>query len=199
MNRQERLEAVYQYLRNTGRVHTQKEFAEKVGYTETSLSKAFNGIMSSLTDNLFKAIVRTYRPIFSLEWLLTGDGSMLTLDDTQQKKPLTSDNDDENINAIMQMYKNATEEKAKAAELFKAATKEKEETESLKTEIATLRNELRAARNSMLEASAEFTSATKKLNAVISLLSDFNSFGGQMAAEQLERPKEPISTAQNQK
>ena len=199
MNRQERLEAVYQYLRNTGRVHTQKEFAEKVGYTETSISKAFNGIMSSLTDNLFKAIVRTYRPIFSLEWLLTGDGSMLTLDDTQQKKPLASDSDDENIDAIMQMYKNATEEKAKAAELFKAATKEKEETESLKTEIATLRNELRAARNSMREASAEITRATKKLYAVISLLSDFNSFGGLLAAEQLEMPKAPISTAQNQK
>ena len=148
---------------------------------------------------LFKQIAAKYKPIFSLEWLLTGDGSMLTSDDTQQKRSLASNSDDENIDAIMQMYKNATEEKAKAAELFKAATKEKEETESLKTEIATLRNELRAARNSMLEASAEFTSATKKLNAVISLLSDFNSFGGQMAAEQLERPKEPISTAQNQK
>lgn len=199
MERKERLQKVYDYLLYTGRVHRKKDLATAIGKKATTLSKAFSGDKKALTDMLFKQIAAKYKPIFSLEWLLTGDGSMLTSDDTQQKKPLASDNDDENIDAIMQMYKNATEEKAKAAELFKAATKEKEETESLKTEIATLRNELRAARNSMLEASAEFTSATKKLNAVISLLSDFNSFGGQMAAEQLERPKEPISTAQNQK
>lgn len=199
MERKERLQKVYDYLLYTGRVHRKKDLATAIGKKATTLSKAFSGDKKALTDMLFKQIAAKYKPIFSLEWLLTGDGSMLTSDDTQQKRSLASNSDDENIDAIMQMYKNATEEKAKAAELFKAATKEKEETESLKTEIATLRNELRAARNTMLEASAEFTSATKKLNAVISLLSDFNSFGGQMAAEQLERPKEPISTAQNQK
>ena len=199
MERKERLQKVYDYLLYTGRVHRKKDLATAIGKKATTLSKAFSGDEKALTDMLFKQIAAKYKPIFSLEWLLTGDGSMLTSDDTQQKRSLASNSDDENIDAIMQMYKNATEEKAKAAELFKAATKEKEETESLKTEIVTLRNELRAARNSMLEASAEFTSATKKLNAVISLLSDFNSFGGQMAAEQLERPKAPISTAQNQK
>lgn len=199
MERKERLQKVYDYLLYTGRVHRKKDLATAIGKKATTLSKAFSGDKKALTDMLFKQIAAKYKPIFSLEWLLTGDGSMLTSDDTQQKRSLASNSDDENIDAIMQMYKTATEEKAKAAELFKAATKEKEETESLKTEIATLRNELRAARNTMLEASAEFTSATKKLNAVISLLSDFNSFGGQMAAEQLERPKEPISTAQNQK
>ena len=199
MERKERLQKVYDYLLYTGRVHRKKDLATAIGKKATTLSKAFSGDKKALTDMLFKQIAAKYKPIFSLEWLLTGDGSMLTSDDTQQKRSLASNSDDENIDAIMQMYKNATEEKAKAAELFKAATKEKEETESLKTEIATLRNELRAARNTMLEASAEFTSATKKLNAVISFLSDFNSFGGQMAAEQLERPKEPISTAQNQK
>ena len=199
MERKERLQKVYDYLLYTGRVHRKKDLATAIGKKATTLSKAFSGDKKALTDMLFKQIAAKYKPIFSLEWLLTGDGSMLTSDDTQQKRSLASNSDDENIDAIMQMYKNATEEKAKAAELFKAATKEKEETESLKTEIATLRNELRAARNSMLEASAEFTSATKKLNVVISFLSDFNSFGGQMAAEQLERPKAPISTAQNQK
>ena len=199
MERKERLQKVYDYLLYTARVHRKKDLATAIGKKATTLSKAFSGDKKALTDMLFKQIAAKYKPIFSLEWLLTGDGSMLTSDDTQQKRSLASNSDDENIDAIMQMYKTATEEKAKAAELFKAATKEKEETESLKTEIATLRNELRAARNTMLEASAEFTSATKKLNAVISLLSDFNSFGGQMAAEQLERPKEPISTAQNQK
>ena len=199
MERKERLQKVYDYLLYTGRVHRKKDLATAIGKKATTLSKAFSGDKKALTDMLFKQIAAKYKPIFSLEWLLTGDGSMLTSDDTQQKRSLASKSDDENIDAIMQMYKNATEEKAKAAELFKAATKEKEETESLKTEIATLRNELRAARNSMLEASAEFTSATKKLNVVISFLSDFNSFGGQMAAEQLERPKAPISTAQNQK
>lgn len=199
MERKERLQKVYDYLLYTGRVHRKKDLATAIGKKATTLSKAFSGDKKALTDMLFKQIAAKYKPIFSLEWLLTGDGSMLTSDDTQQKRSLASNSDDENIDAIMQMYKNATEEKAKATELFKAATKEKEETESLKTEIVTLRNELRAARNSMLEASAEFTSATKKLNAVISLLSDFNSFGGQMAAEQLERPKAPISTAQNQK
>ena len=126
MNRQERLEAVYQYLRNTGRVHTQKEFAEKVGYTETSISKAFNGIMSSLTDNLFKAIARTYRPIFSLEWLLTGEGRMLN-EVVESKAPnpynIDPDPDQSGADLLIDMFKSARNEKEKAKEIFRRISK----------------------------------------------------------------------------
>lgn len=212
MNRQERLEAVYQYLRNTGRVHTQKEFAEKVGYTETSISKAFNGIMSSLTDNLFKAIARTYRPIFSLEWLLTGEGRMLNeVVESKAPNPYNIDPDPEQSGAdlLIDMFKSARNEKEKAKEIFDSAEKARKESESIKrenqklrTEILSVRNEMQAARNSMLDAAADFTTAiaelkalTKQLHDLISSLSLDYSLNGQLAADSLLKPSAATSAA----
>lgn len=212
MNRQERLEAVYQYLRNTGRVHTQKEFAEKVGYTETSISKAFNGIKSSLTDNLFKAIARTYRPVFSLEWLLTGEGDMLNeVAEAKAPNPYNIDSDPEQSGAdlLIDMFKSARSEKEKAKEIFNSAEKARKESEAIKdenqklrSEILSIRNEMRAARNSMLEAAADFASAaaefrasTKQLHALISSLSLDYSLNGQLVADSLSTPSAATSAA----
>ena len=205
MNRQERLEAVYQYLRNTGRVHTQKEFAEKVGYTETSISKAFNGIKSSLTDNLFKAIAHIYRPIFSLEWLLTGEGYMLNeVAESKAPNPHNIDPDPEQSGAdlLIDMFKSARSEKEKAKEIFDSAEKARKESEEIKrenqklrSEILSVRDEMKAARNSMLEGAADYATAIAELKAlikqfrvIISRLSLDYSLDGQLAADSLPTP-----------
>lgn len=72
-----RLRASYNHLRNMGKVHTQKDFAESIGWQPSHLSSAFNGNSSRLTKGLMESIWETY-PFFNLQWLLGNDENMLT-------------------------------------------------------------------------------------------------------------------------
>ena len=75
--RQKRLIEVYEYLRRYFGIHTKTGFAETLHYGRTSLSAAMNGDESYLTDNLFKNICDVYPGVFNLDYLLTGNGSLL--------------------------------------------------------------------------------------------------------------------------
>lgn len=81
MDRRDRLKAVYDYLRKNGYIHTQKAFAIALGKAEGTISKAFKGDEKSLTDNLFVQITLTYPGLFNLDYLLTGEGTLLMLPD----------------------------------------------------------------------------------------------------------------------
>lgn len=78
IDRQNRLIEVYDYLRDNCGVHTKTQFAEKLGYGRTSLSAAMNGKMDYLTDSLFQNICNRWPGIFNLDYLLTGDGTLLS-------------------------------------------------------------------------------------------------------------------------
>lgn len=75
--RQAQLQAVYDHLRSIGRIHTQKDLADRLGSRPESISQALNGSERYLTDNLFKKIALEFGDIFSRDWLETGDGEML--------------------------------------------------------------------------------------------------------------------------
>ena len=77
--RQKRLIEVYEHLRRYFGIHTNSGFAESIHYGRTSLSAAMNGNEEYLTDNLFKTICETYDGIFNLDYLLNGNGQLLTL------------------------------------------------------------------------------------------------------------------------
>lgn len=77
--RQGRLHTVYNYLVLKGLFRTQYEFAEILDINNTNLSSAMNGNEKYLSDSLFHKINATF-PEVSLEWLLSGVGSMLTVD-----------------------------------------------------------------------------------------------------------------------
>lgn len=76
MNRQERLKAVYEHLRQNGMVHTQKDFADALGKAEGTMSKAFKGDEKALTNNLMLQITVAFPGVFNVDWLLSGDGDM---------------------------------------------------------------------------------------------------------------------------
>ena len=80
MNRKDRLREVYEYLRNNGFVHTQKAFADALGKAEGTMSKAFKGDEKSLTDNLFVQVTLAFPNIFNINYLLTGEGTLLAGD-----------------------------------------------------------------------------------------------------------------------
>lgn len=210
MERKERLQKVYDYLLFTGRVHRKKDLAAAIGKKATTLSKAFSGDKKALTDMLFKQIAAKYKPIFSLEWLLTGEGDMLNeVAESKAPNPYNIDSDPEQSGAdlLIDMFKSARSEKEKAKEIFDSAEKARKESEAIKdenqklrSEILSIRNEMQAARNSMLEAAADFASAaaefrasTKQLHTLISRLSLDYSLDGQLAADSLSTPSAATS------
>jgi len=79
--RQKRLIEVYEHLRRYFGIHTKTGFAEALHYGRTSLSAAINGDESYLTDKLFKNICEAYPGVFDLNYLLTGEGSLLTTEE----------------------------------------------------------------------------------------------------------------------
>ncbi len=79
LERQKRLNEVYEHLHNHFGVHTQIDFAKVLGLTRPAISAAMNGNEAYLTDNLFKRICAAYQGVFNLDYLLTGNGQLLTI------------------------------------------------------------------------------------------------------------------------
>lgn len=94
--RQERLNEVYQHLRQYKGIHTQKEFAMKLGYSREYLSAAMNGKEKNLTDDLFDNICACYPETFNPEYLKNGEGTLLDvreelfIDEMERKDKLTA-------------------------------------------------------------------------------------------------------------
>ena len=78
-DRQKRLIEVYDHLRQHFGIHTKTGFAEAVKYGRTSMSAAMNGKEEYLTDDLFENICEAYPGVFNLDYLLTGNGQLLTI------------------------------------------------------------------------------------------------------------------------
>ena len=93
IDRQKRLIEVYDYLRDCCGVHTKTQFAEILGYGRTSLSAALNGKVDYLTDSLFQNICNRWPKVFNLDYLLSGDGTLLydkEVDDTIIHEPVVN-------------------------------------------------------------------------------------------------------------
>jgi hypothetical protein len=79
--RQKRLIEVYEHLRRYFGIHTKTGFAEALHYGRTSLSAAINGDENYLTDKLFKNICEAFPGVFNIDYLLTGEGDLLTVEE----------------------------------------------------------------------------------------------------------------------
>ena len=78
MERNERLQKAFEYLRSKGLVHTQKDVASKMGSSESNLSKALKGEDKVLTDRFLKRFNAAFDSVFNIDWLLHGKGNMLS-------------------------------------------------------------------------------------------------------------------------
>lgn len=79
--RQKRLKEVYEHLRKFYSIHTQSDFANALRKSRNSITLALNGDEKYLTDKLFKNICEAYKGVFNLNYLLTGEGYLLTLEE----------------------------------------------------------------------------------------------------------------------
>lgn len=80
MERAERIKKAYEYLRFQGLVGTQEEVAKKMNRQRTNVSSALNGEKRYLTDSFVRDFCQTFGTI-NPEWIITGDGPMLTSGD----------------------------------------------------------------------------------------------------------------------
>ena len=90
--RQKRLIEVYEHLRRYFGIHTKTGFAEALHYGRTSMSAAMNGDEKYLTDSLFKNICEAYPGVFYLDYLLTGKGSLLTIEEEVKSEEIERQN-----------------------------------------------------------------------------------------------------------
>ena len=76
MDRKERMNKVFDYLRNQGLIHTRKDLAEAIGSTTSNISKMLKGDPKVLTDNMCRRIRKNFKEI-SADWLISGEGEMI--------------------------------------------------------------------------------------------------------------------------
>lgn len=88
VERQKRLKEVFEYVRNNLGIHTQIDFAEALHKSRNAISLALNGNELYLTDKLFKNICEVYPGVFNLDYLLTGEGSLLSTEEEAKNEDI---------------------------------------------------------------------------------------------------------------
>ena len=81
VSRKKRLHEVFEHLRKFFGIHTQTDFAVALKYSRVYISSALNGNEKNLTDKLFENICEAYPGVFNLDYLLTGQGDLLTVEE----------------------------------------------------------------------------------------------------------------------
>lgn len=82
MERKERLNSAFNYLRSRGLIQTQRDLANKMHAGIANISKALKGNKAVLTDRFLRRLNGAFGNIFNDEWLLTGEGEMLISGDS---------------------------------------------------------------------------------------------------------------------
>lgn len=79
--RAQRLNEVYKHLFAFCDVSSKTGLAKILGIQRTGLAAAFGGSKANLTDSLFRNICKTFPGVFNLDYLLTGKGDLLTIEE----------------------------------------------------------------------------------------------------------------------
>lgn len=98
--RKDRLIEVYEYLRSSYGIHTKTQFAVTLNMTQPALSAAIHGNEKYLTDNLFKKICAAYQGVFNLDYLLTGEGELLSKGTHETRTPAPASGDSELVQEL---------------------------------------------------------------------------------------------------
>lgn len=151
MAREDRLKDVYEYVREHFPIHTQSDFADVLKYNRAYISSAMHGNEKNLTDKLFRNICEAFPGVFNLDYLLTGEGTLLMGDHTSWQ---TETPPDEMTANILEMY----------ARMIRGVDDLRVQLKDQLAEIQTIRSELQQARDDFREATYRLTQALTRLN-----------------------------------
>lgn len=162
LERQKRLNEVYEHLHDSLGVHTKGNFADAIGYARTYVSSALNGNERFLTDKLFRSICDVYPGVFNLDYLLTGEGKLLAEEEDAPPSATQAQQND-----MLEMYARMI----RGVDDLRVQLKEELE------QVQKTAQELRLARE-------EFQSATAMLKRII----EDNCYTSSAAADPLKTP-----------
>ena len=95
--RAKRLNEVYKHLFAFCDVTSKTGLAKILGIQRTGLAAAFGGSKANLTDSLFKNICKTFPGVFNLDYLLTGNGDLLTIEEDVKTEDIMKSANGQNI------------------------------------------------------------------------------------------------------
>ena len=138
------LKKAYDYLYSIGAVHSQKEFAEKIGRTPETISKVFKSdkkLSPSTAYRLHNAFL-----MISTKWCETGEGPMIAEKAQETTKPNGMTNSsDENISKLLEQNK-------ELIDVLKKSLEESQRANSiLLNELSELRKELSSQKTELVE------------------------------------------------
>ena len=158
--RKERLNQVYRHLFAHFGINTQASFAEAIHVQRTALSAAMNGNEAYLTDNLFTKICAVFPNVFNLEYLKTGVGTLLTMEEDAKSSEIEKASDDSAaMNNILEMY----------ARMIRGVDDLRVELNTNLTEVKALKEDLHQAVYDFRDATYRLTQALKEIKGTESL------------------------------
>jgi hypothetical protein len=92
--RQERLNQVFRHLFAHFGINSQIAFAEALHVQCTALSAAMNGNKAYLTNNLFTKICAAFPNVFNYDYLVNGEGDLLTVEEDVKSTTIEKQNTD---------------------------------------------------------------------------------------------------------
>lgn len=110
MSKVERINECYEYLRSIGKIHTKRDLSDLLDVAPSNLTKAFKGDTRYLTDNFLRRFNLAFDYLFSEEWLITGEGSMLT-EDTIVPESMDTPEEMDEVEAMKQTIRELLDEK----------------------------------------------------------------------------------------
>lgn len=135
MSRKDVFQKAFAYLLGNNEIKTKTELSERMGCTRSSVSKAYNGDPSYLTDDFLRKFSAAFPGVFSLSWLLTGEGNMLQSAEMAQETPKNVEVENSTTNEIERL-KNENEVLIKTINVMAA------ELSAIRADIAELRKSI---------------------------------------------------------
>ena len=152
LEREKRLNEVYEYLHNNFNIHTKGDFADSIKYARAYVSSAMNGNEKYLTDKLFRNICEAFPDVFNLQYLLNGEGTLLSMSNHQSVRSETPP--DEMTSNMLEMY----------ARMIRGVDDLRIQLKEQLAEVQTVRSELQQARDDFREATYRLTQALRRVN-----------------------------------
>ena len=152
--KKERIQAVYAHLRAYHGIHTQTELAAALHVTQPVMSAAINGNESYLTKNLFMKVCAAFPGVFNLDFLLTGEGDLLTPEEDVKSSELA----------------NTASNQTVIDNLIEMLSRTIRESDDLRVELKQQLAEVRAAKEDLHTAVYEFRDATYRLTQALKQL-----------------------------
>jgi hypothetical protein len=87
MDKKQRMNEVFEFLRDNGFIHTQRDLAMALGSTSPNVSRLLKGDPKVLTDNICVRIQKAF-PVISANWLMSGEGEMVVTDSKPTSQPM---------------------------------------------------------------------------------------------------------------